>query len=245
MTPRQTATELRVAPMEWLRGPAKLDDGWIELDRERARRYTPFAEAGLMYDLAAIRRPPDALAFVQRYGLLHHGPDAQDSRERFADFESAALELSNTIGIYNLIRRAVRGEQDSGDAMSQLWDLAPQLAEGFDGEAKSADELVDQATQLVTYWTNQGLRGVDFKVVPSAHWGGQVGDFSLSAHTPTLLGSAYQQLAQAIVGRMPMRSCPECGRYFVFKDKRQRFCSATCGSRARQRRFAERQQEDS
>jgi len=242
--------ELRVAAMEWLRGPAKLDGDWIELDRERSRTYAPIETTDLMYDLAAVRRPSDALAFVQRYGLLRNGPGAERLREPVADIEEEAHTLSTTLGLYVLIRRAVGDDaQESNDAMRQLWDNADKLAEGFDNRAASGDELIDQATQLVTYWINQGLIGVDFTVTPSAHsvhptlGRGRVGDFSLSAHSPTLLGSAYHQLALTIVNAHLLRACAECGKYFAVADKRQRFCSQTCGSRARQRRFVDRKQE--
>jgi hypothetical protein len=238
--------DLRVAPVQWLRGPANLNDGWVELDRQRAHPYTPMEEVDLMYDLAAIRRPPDALAFVQRYGLLRHGPGADKLRESFAEIETAALTLDTTIAWYLRIARVVRGDtEDANNAIREMWRLAPKLGEHFDGTAKSDDELIDQATQLVAYWTNQGLIGVESKVTPSAHYTdprgnrGEAGGFSMSAHATTLLGLAYHQLALTITMRIPLRECVECGRYFEIKDRRQRFCSPTCGSRARQRRFAQ------
>jgi hypothetical protein len=148
--------------------------------------------------------------------------------------------------VHLLVQRALSDDdQDANDAIRELWHLAPQLAEGFDGQATSDDELIDQATQLLTYWTNQGLKGVEMGLAPSAHWGGRVGDFALTAYAPTLLGMAYHQLALTLNQRVPLRSCVECGRYFEVKDKRQRFCSSTCSGRARQRRFMERKEQKS
>lgn len=231
----------RVTPQEWLRGPARIDGEWVVLDRNRARTYSPIEEADLMYDLAAVRRPPDALAFVQRYGLLRHGPEQDDHRERYQELEKEALRLSNVLRLHTIIALAVGNDrEEANDAIRELWSIEPDLRPIFEARAANDDELIDQATHIVAVMTNEGLAGVDFKVEPSINYeGGKRGDFSLCAWSPTLLGSIYHQLALSIVNRVPLRACVECRRYFPVKDKRQQFCSPTCSSRARQRRYAD------
>jgi hypothetical protein len=108
----------------------------------------------------------------------------------------------------------------------------------FEAEAKNDDELIQQVSKVISWLVNQGLDGVEEQIAVASEWeGGHVGDFLIAVRPPSLTGWAYHQLALLLVNRQPMQTCDECGRSFISKDRRQRFCSATCGNRARQRRF--------
>jgi hypothetical protein len=51
-------------------------NGWVELDTSRPiEEYHPVSEPNLLFELADIRRPQEAVKFIRRYGLLWHGPD--------------------------------------------------------------------------------------------------------------------------------------------------------------------------
>jgi hypothetical protein len=57
----------------------------------------------------------------------------------------------------------------------------------------------------------------------------------------TLLEVCYLTTALALAEKEPLEICPECRRVFIVEDGRQKFCTPTCASRARFRRFQEKQ----
>lgn len=219
-------------PFAWRRGPASLDGEWVVLDVERSRPYYPAKTPELVYDLGAVRKPPDALAFVQRYGLLRTAADTGEPRERWSDIEDDAGTLAGVLRTVTLIRSATDGDSD---ALRRLRGLAERDT-GLP-RPRNDEELIKQATQLVVLLIDGGLTGVDYALAGFAG-----GHFAFTAQPPHLLGMAYHQLARAIVARVPLRECDECGRYFEVSNRGKRFCSKTCGGRARQRRFAQRQE---
>lgn len=232
-------------PPPWLRGPAALDDGWVVLDLERAREYQP-SEAGLPYDLAAVSAPADVIAFVQRHGLLRHGPGADEHRERLRDFEEQALGLRYILRVYQELRRGL--SEDRGESVEGLralrGELRPALSDFFEAPASSDEELLAQASVTIAQGISQGLEGVEESVGAAVVGGGSPGLFGFAPRPPDLVGYAYHQLAMAVVSRAAMRTCAECGRFFPVKDRRQRFCTPTCASRARYRRWSKRQSKE-
>lgn len=234
------------AAPEWLRGPARLDDGFVVLDIERATPYQPQAEPDLLFALAGIRRPTDALPFVKDYGLLRHGPDADSYREPFSDWERIALELSGYMSAYDDIRRAALGDAEALERLRILVEdgVSDALAELLESmEGGTADErLIETVNLFVAVGITNGLRGVEVGLTPATAWGaGPVGSLVFSPQPPDLVGLAYHQLALLTVSQAPMSRCPECGRIFAPRGKKQRFCSPLCSGRSRQRRYAEKE----
>lgn len=238
---------LDVPPL-WLRGPAVIVDGLIKLDTARAVEYQPMAEREILLDLAAVKDESSALAFVQRFGLLHCAPGTPAPRERLATMLDEARRAACVVLLYVAVNRATHGDDD--EAAQGLTDLrgqlAPLLRAAFEQPAGSDDERLAQATKLVARMVSDGLADVRSAVTAALEWDidGETpgpGDFRFVPRPADLLGYAYHQLAMAIVNRAPMRNCEECARAFVIADRRQRFCSPTCATRVRSRRFQARQ----
>ena len=88
----------------------------------------------------------------------------------------------------------------------------------------------------------EGMTGVEISVAPLFEVEPEAGpgNLILAPLAPTLLALAYSRLAQFVVDKVAARPCEECHQFFEVRDVRQKFHSATCAGRARQRRFAER-----
>lgn len=137
---------LRRVFIEWLRGPAWIDGDDIVMDRNRATLYHPFAEPEIGIELARVRTPQDAVAFVERFGLLRTRVRMpQDAvayvkylgllrqqpvsippeeplgplRESFRSFESPAKELRGILEVARLVQRGAHGD---AEALSRLRD---------------------------------------------------------------------------------------------------------------------------
>lgn len=229
-------------PPQWLRGVASRDGDWITLDPGRAETYHPLEQADLLFDLAAIHRPEDAVAFVGRYGLLRHGPGSDTFREHIKKWEDAALRLRFILRLHRTIQGAIGGDRDSLIELREVWQ--PGIAANFQAPAASDDELLAQASKAVAWAVSDGLEGVQQRVSAAVEWGnGPAGAYLFSVSPPNLLGYAYHQLALALVSRVPMAPCADCGRFFVVDDPRKRYCSSTCSARTRQRRLAKKARE--
>lgn len=236
------ARPVRAEPTTWLRGVATIAGEWIVLDPARAEEYEPYGETELVFDLANIRRPPEALVFVQRYGLLRHGPGAGSFRERFADFESEALAFHGLLHLCAFLRRAVNGDAEALGWLRDVWQ--PHQRPMFQAAAADDGELLMQVSKVIALVISEGLNGTEQGIVSGAEWGDPpaLDRFMLAARPPDLLGYAYHQVAMLLVNRVPTAPCQDCGRYFLVTDQRQRYCSKTCGNRARHRRWLENKQ---
>lgn len=228
-------------PAAWLRGPARLEDGFVVLDSDRAEEYVPWEEEGLLlYDLAAIRRPHDALGFARRWGLLHHGPGADEYREPFRDWENEALVLTGALAIYRALRLATGGDPDGFAELRGRW--ADALVPESGKRPVSDEDYLANASSATAALVSEKLEGVEQRITAEADYGGDPGVFAYFVNTPDLVAHAWFELSSEIVQRVPLSTCPECGRIFPVKHGRQRFCDERCAARARYRRFAEKKQ---
>ena len=240
---QRTGRAHRAEKPPWLRGEATYSDGCITLDPARAHEYQPFEERDLVFDLASVSTPDDALVFVRRYGLLRHGPKEESLTERFEDWQEEVRVLRFVMRLYLDLRRAIEGDEDG---IARLWEMEPSIREYFQGAAKSDSELFQQVSSLIAWLVSEGLDGVDERIEaasnletgPGSGIAGPPGFFLFSAHARDLVGLAYHQLALDFVNREPMSDCAECGRFFIMEDRRQRFCTPTCAGRARYRRWS-------
>ncbi len=67
---------IAAAPTFWVRGHARIEGDWIVLDPKQQTKYLPLAGSNMVLEFAAIKKPSDACEFASKYGLLWHGPDA-------------------------------------------------------------------------------------------------------------------------------------------------------------------------
>ena len=246
MEPQSWGYVQRAQQPQWLRGEARYDRGWLSLDRATTEEYQPFQESGLLFDLAAVREPQDAIAFVRRYGLLRHGPDDADLREPFSQWQADATTLAGMLAMTRAVRASAAGDEDASAELWQVWE--PGLRRAFQAPAADDDELRQQASVAVAWLVSEGLKGAEERLEADVQWGygpeeggGDPGQFHLSIHPPSLLALIYHQLAMLLTGRVPLGTCEECGRFYAMDDPRKRFCSPTCASRSRRRRWRERQ----
>ncbi len=112
-------------PISWLCGPAWIDGEDIVMDRARASTYYPLAEREIGIDLARVRTPEDAVAFVGRYGLLQQpislpGRPLKPLREPFASFETSADDLRHVLETERLVRRGTKGDPEAIGRLRQL-----------------------------------------------------------------------------------------------------------------------------
>lgn len=231
---------VRPAMPRWVRGWARYEDNDIIL--ERPEEYDIYSTKDIVYDLAGVRTPDDALEFVGKHGLLWHGPGADDLREPFEEWEREAQNLRGKLRLYMTLQDALRGDDEARQKLWRVWesDLRPFYQTTVSNDA----ELFAHVSDFVGHSINDGLAGVEQGFIASVLFeGGQPGVFELAASPCDLVGAAYHELALAIVSRAEMRTCQECGRLFPVTDQRQRYCSERCANRARYQRWARKQRE--
>jgi hypothetical protein len=232
---------LRPHHLEWLRGRAQIIGDRIVLDRATAERYQPAGEWNLLFDLAAVRRPEDAVAFVSRYGLLRHGRGAADTQEPFSAWLETAYTFTNLLDLYHLIAGARYGDPAS---LATLWD---EWSDRFQPIVESApstnEELLAGASRALAWLVTEGLRNAQFQVdmltdapgIGDDHrW--DLGSFALAPRCRNLGELAYVVLAMMLCLRTPLRTCAECGRHFAPRNRLQRFHDRACAVRGRRRR---------
>jgi len=229
-------------PVDWLRGFARYEDGYISIDKPE--RFQPMAHRGMVFDLAHVTTPAEAVEFASRFGLLWHGPESEALKERFEDWESEATTLRVLLRLLVAIQDGIAGEPEALDELRTTW--RDFMAKHFEAPAESDGELLTAASVLVSWIVNEKLAGMEHGMTAACQWEGQArgvrgepGVWRLQPRPKNLLGFIYYELALSIVEGFHARICEGCRTAFRVVDQRQRFCSATCANRARYRRWSE------
>ncbi len=236
----------------WVRGAARADTEWVTLAVTDAQEYMPNEGTlhTLLFDLAHLRRPKEAAAFVGRYGLLLHSAARfnarKDSevRERFSDWLDTAHALTLALRTYRLLRQAVTGDSE---ALGHLRAERPSLAMRYTpGEEDDLDDatLLRYASQDLAERVTLGLELAPISLVSGAdpHMKGSAlrdapGAFAFLCECWTPRQYAYWRLSHVIAHHETLRDCADCGRPFGVTDARQRYCSTTCANRVRHQRW--------
>jgi len=233
----------------WARGPARIEGDDIVLDESRAEEYYLFEPTDLMFDLADLAADPanpdprGALAFVRRYGLLWHGKEALGSgecREPLGDWWRESYVLAVTADLYVRLKESAR----SGSAESLRAGPVDYAAFEDMGVTEEDDDLIEVSSLLLAETISARLKGCDLGISSSLGLDVQPRGpltFLLTQNPPDLLTAAYAQLAMAMVSRAPMQECPGCGRMFIPESGKQKYCTKSCASTSRWRRWKERQ----
>ncbi len=223
------------SPPQWLRGHATFDGEMIRLDSSTAELYLPSFAPELPSELSGVRRPSEAIEFVRKYGLLWHGPGASGFSEPYADWERAIDNLLTVAGLYESLREATAGKGDVTDRLKAF----------FEEPDVSDEHILTLADAGVAILMSEGLEGVEMRLTPdSASQGGDHGKFTYMARAESLLGYIYFHLSTALVTQNPLGTCPECMRFFVVRDPRQKYCSESCSYRSRYRRWKSKKEAD-
>jgi hypothetical protein len=229
-----------IAPPEWIRGPAIIDGDEVVLEDRQRERYQPHTHAGeMLVDLAGISEPHDILRFVRQYGLLRHGPDANNHREALEEWRIAAGWLRSTLAVAVDLADSLNGV---GSAYDNLRENELVRLHAANGEPPVLhDELESIASAALAHAVTAGLGDVRTRIVSdmeSVDGATDPGRFRYFFEPDDLLGHLFASAAHLIVQRAPLARCPECGRYFAVEHGRQQFCTPSCASRARYKRFA-------
>lgn len=239
----------RMLPPTWLKGPVKFAGGYVVLKREHAKEHQlGGADAeNMAFELSALTLPDptDRRAFedkvrrfVRQYGLLWHGADtkASEFKEPLDAWFGESLTLAFIGSLYQKITRAAsegitRGSAAPVKGFLNQYDI-------YFPQVRSEDPLFDyryifEATRWLQNQLNNGMQG---RNGVRCEWGvvaTKPGELSLMQHPPDLLSHAYATFAFLMANKVPLKTCPGCGRLFVPKDIRQKWHSPGCGSTKR------------
>jgi hypothetical protein len=183
------------------------------------------------------------LAFFRRYGLLWHS--AQDlgsgqCREPLDYWFEAIDYLRSAMALYQSLTEAKR-----------IGSTTP--LRKFD-RILSADitmQLTDEVRLGVAHLTvvnmiTEGLGGCRIGLGPNRidREDFVPGTFALSTLPGKLLDAAWNELAYIVGTRTEIRTCPGCGSYFSLESGKQKYCTKSCASTSRWRRWKDRQGTD-
>ena len=188
----------------------------------------------LLFGLIAARNDAQILQFVNDYGLLVHGPDADDLREPVAEFDAQASLLRAIVRLNRATGEATKG--DAGQ-LEIVRATIPML--GLDVSTSSDDELLAQASVAIAMLISDQLQGTSWGIEAACVYDqpdNAPGIFQFTGVPPTLLAWAYYQLAMLLVERQSLLLCQGCETLFVQRHPRQSFCEPPCSARYRNRK---------
>jgi hypothetical protein len=232
----------------WARGPARLVGDEVILDEDRAERYYMYEPTDLLFDLADLgadpnsRDPREVVSFVRRYGLLWHGAEhlgSGECREPLSEWWAEARALALTGDLYMRLKDSLQ----TGSA-EPLRTIPVDFTSVFGTQAPDDQGFMDQASVFLAEAISMKLEGCNLGVASSVQLDVQPrgsGIFLLSQNPPNLVSAAYAQLAMAMVNRAPIEECPGCGRMFIRESGKQKYCTKSCASTSRWRRWKARQ----
>jgi hypothetical protein len=251
----------------WARGPARIVGEEIVLDEDRAELYTLGEALYVEFALEDLDEdyPQSAVAFARRYGLLWHGAEylgTGECRELLSDWWDVAYELHFVLTLYRSIQEAVRtGSVEPIRSLEIDWSAIDWSALGATGssrrgwpeETPDVEPIIEEADdelyladvcQMLTEFINLGLEdcgvGLLSLTTPGAPTN-QPGKFGLQIAPQNLVAAAYAEYASVIAKRAEIKECPGCGRIFFPESGKQKYCTKSCASTSRWRRWKTRQ----
>lgn len=231
----------------WVRGPARIEGGYVVADSSKAEEYVMDRPKNLPFDLASLAPiggsfdPQGIPPFVRRYGLLWHGPaqlEDVEAREALSDWQRAAEDASFITEQYRVLREAI-----ASDSLAPVEDLIGAYSSVVNFTATNVREYLGQLSILFAEVLTERLEGCTLGLIAAA--GLNIADdapgrFLVAHHPPDLVSAAYAQLAVYVASQAEIRECPGCGRLFVPESGKQKYHSKSCSSTARWRRWNER-----
>lgn len=220
---------------EWVKGPARVKNGEIVLDENRAERYFFYESEqanDVAFDLAAMalhrsgRDPQQAVAFARRYGLLWHGADKLGSgscRESLDSWWHEAEKMYTVLAMSMKLGEALR---EGSATPVRTW------FEGLGVGFETDEGYLAAATTIIARLINQGLQ--------DSRWGmvtGDVGELRLAHYPPNLVSAAFASLGSLVATKAEFKECPGCGRIFEPKSGKQKYHDPQCATRARQQKW--------
>ncbi len=250
----------RGAPIKWLRGPARYEEGWIILERADAEVHD-LASLGMaaLFDLVNVSAPDQALRYARDYGLLRHADERSELRELFEQWRTDVRQLQWAVGGYLALHQAAAGVPGWMERVREVAKLS-----GENDVDVGDDELLLRLADTIAHLTTVGLEATPVNVGVLSHINRQelsvrrprkrtvttdVGlpevfrdarrgpTFAYVPRPPHLLAFVYHMFSRLINDSAPLGQCGRCGRYFERVDARQRYCSRTCSQNQRWRNW--------
>jgi hypothetical protein len=243
----------------WARGPAHIVNDEVVLDEDRAEPYHMRGTDELMFELADLaadwnkRDTRDVLTFIRRHGMLWHGErdlGTGTCRESLSTWWLESRTLAFLMQLFAELKESARTR--SGGPIRKMISDFPEMF-GLDEQVareqarrQSNQVLMNTYSVLLSEVVTSKLEGTSMGLVSTVLTdlrGNGPDTFLLSQNPPDLLAAAYVRFAQAIVHRAPIEECPGCGRRFIKRSGKQEYCTKSCASTSRWRRWKERQTE--
>jgi hypothetical protein len=224
---------------EWVRGPSRVVDGEIILDENRAERYVPGFTDRALFELATAKDYQDYRAFVRRYGLLWHGPNylgTGECRESVLEWQEAAYEANLILLLYMKLGEAERtGSGDSLRSLNMAWQGMP--------ETSNDEDYLKLVSMGLAGLINKHVAQYPMVLVPAFRFEEKapLGEFVFGRQPPNLHEALYTDLATMIAQRAELKECVGCGRLFHPESGKQKYCTKSCASTSRWRRWKEQQ----
>ena len=224
---------------EWVRGPSRVVNGEIILDEDRAERYMPDLLDRAIFELATASDYQDFRTFVRRYGLLWHGPDSLgtgECREAVSEWQVAAHEANLIVLLYMKLREAERtGSADPLRSINMTWQSLPETSTDEDYLKEISTGLAGLINNHVARYPTVLIPAFKFEEKASP------GEFVFDRQPPNLYEALYSDLATMIAQRAELKECVGCGRLFHAESGKQKYCTKSCASTSRWRRWKEQQ----
>jgi hypothetical protein len=237
----------------WICGAARIEGD----DVVRTSRSEPFnvylrekaLGRSVVDDLRLTRDAADVRHFVQRWGLLLYGPDAEQGREPLMHWFVIADELQLILDLYGAQRASIATrDPDTTDKLRRL------LRErGLTGDRLTSEEDLGvlDAERLADCWIAALLESGLERVRPGVGIAsmiqypindeldiarGQPGHYFHVARFSDLIGYAYHTIAQHVWARAETFACVWCGAMNIRQHGNQRYCPSRCESAAKEAR---------
>jgi hypothetical protein len=224
---------------EWVRGPARIVDGEIILNENRAERYMPDNLGRAIFELAACSDYQGFRAFLRRYGLLWHGPDSLgtgECRESVSGWQRAAYEARVVVLLYIKLREAERiSSADPVRSLDMTW---PGLT-----QTPSDEDYLKQVSGGLAGLINNHVAQYPTVLIPAFSFEEKAppGEFVFGHQPPNLHEALFTIFATMIAQRAELKECVGCGRIFHPESGKQKYCTKSCASTSRWRRWKEQQ----
>jgi hypothetical protein len=239
---------------QWVRGPARIVGDEVVLDENRAETYDIHERAKdlIFLELAELAwgrndlDPRAISSFVRRSGLLWHGAaelGSGECRESLEDWRHEALVMTLVLELWSDLRKSIR--QDSADPLRRTLKMYQDIfveAPMDAGDQELMNEVsINLAEIISTKLQNCGM-GLSSSVYIDTEPQGP-GIFLILHNPPDLLSAAYVHLAQFMANRAPLEECSGCGRVFIPRSGKQKYCQPSCASTTRWHRWKQKQAE--
>jgi len=151
--------------------------------------------------------------------------------------------MTLTLELLTDLRKSIR--QDNADPLRRLLNTYADIIDEAPIDAGDQDLMDDVSINLAEVISEKlqncrmGLTSsVDLDTDPKGP-----GIFLILSSPPDLLSAAYVHLAQFMADRAPMEERPGCGRVFIPRSGKQKYCNKTCAGTTRWHRWKQKQAE--